>query len=247
MKYRILLRITGFQFLDLSKFLSSCNEYSLIEEDGRYYLVHSSFELMNSLEQVYKWGQDNLENISGLAMLYFSGFPVLQPDVVCEIDETGKQTCEHNLKAHCNIVDPIRLLIDVEIQGKGQYLPFEYHVQDLLLLTKEDEQVKKVIHLLTSYEHDFINLYKIYDIIKDEVGGKKSKKIEGWVTREKFSVSDFTQTANHPDAIGYEARHGSNKQQPPKNPMSLSEAQNFIFNVIKKWLDWKIEQKGICD
>ncbi|MDJ0516323.1 MAG: hypothetical protein QNJ74_08715 [Trichodesmium sp. MO_231.B1] len=115
MKYRILLRITGFQFLDLSKFLSSCNEYSLIEEDNRYYLVHSSFELMNSLEQVYNWGQDNLENISGLAMLYFSGFPVLQPDFVgfCEIDETGKQICEFNLKVHCNIVDPIRLLIDV--------------------------------------------------------------------------------------------------------------------------------------
>ncbi|MEM1169194.1 MAG: hypothetical protein AAGJ08_09025 [Cyanobacteria bacterium P01_H01_bin.35] len=239
MKYRILLRITGFQFLDLSKFLSSCNEYSLIEEDGRYYLVHSSFELMNSLEQVYKWGQDNLENISGLAMLYFSGFPILQPDVVCEIDETGKQTCEHNLKAHCNIVDPIRLLIDVEIQGKGQYLPFEYHVKDLLLLTKEDEQVKKVIHLLTSYEHNFINLFKIYEIIQGEVGSKITD--DGWVTKKK--VCNFTRTANHPDAIGYEARHGISTKEPPKNPMSLSEAQNLIIDVIKKWLDWKIQQK----
>lgn len=241
MKYRILLRITGFQFLDLSKFLSSCNEYSLIEEDNRYYLAHSSFELMNSSEQVYKWGQDNLENISGLAMVYFPGFPILKPDVTgfCEIDETGKQICEHNLKAYCNIVDPIRLLINVEIQGKGQYLPFEYHAKDWLLLAQEDEKVKKVIHFLTSYEHNFINLYKIYEIIQDEVGSKITK--DGWVIKKK--VDNFTRTVNHPDVIGYEARHGISKLEPPKNPMSLSEAKNLIIDIAKKWLDWKIQQK----
>lgn len=242
MKYRILLRITGFQFLDLSKFLSSCNEYSLIEEDGCYYLAHSSFESMNSLEEVEKWGQDNLENISGFAMVHFSGFPVLKPDVAgfCEIDETGKQICEFNLKAHCNIVDPIRLIVNVEVKGKGKSSPFEYHSKDWLSLAKKDEKVKKVIHFLTSYEHNFINLYKIYEIIQDEVG---RKKIEGWMTKEK--VSDFKRTANHPDAIGYEARHGipKNKEKPPENPMSLSDAENLIIDVIKKWLDWKIQQK----
>ncbi|MDJ0516324.1 MAG: hypothetical protein QNJ74_08720 [Trichodesmium sp. MO_231.B1] len=109
-------------------------------------------------------------------------------------------------------------------------------LKDWLLLAQEDEKVKKVIHFLTSYEHNFINLFKIYEIIRGEVG---RKKIEGWVTKKK--VSDFTQTANHPDAIGYEARHGIGQGEPPKNPMSLSEAQNLIFDVIKKWLDWKIE------
>ncbi len=73
---------------------------------------------------------------------------------------------------------------------------------------------------------------------KPEDAGKK--QIEQW-TKDK--ISQFTHTANSQSALGDDARHGVDRNDPPKEPMSLSEADALIRNLLQKWLQWKCEEQ----
>ncbi|MEG4045697.1 hypothetical protein [Microcoleus sp. Pol17_C1] len=75
--------------------------------------------------------------------------------------------------------------------------------------------------------------------IKKDAG---KKKIEQWITKDK--ISQFTHTANSQSAIGDDARHGVDKHAPPKEPMSLYEADALIMTLLQKWLQWKCEQQN---
>jgi hypothetical protein len=64
------------------------------------------------------------------------------------------------------------------------------------------------------------------------------------VTKKK--IANFTQTANtanKDNAKGDDARHGVDQNDPPKEPMSESEAEALIRNLVKQWLQWKCEQQ----
>lgn len=41
--------------------------------------------------------------------------------------------------------------------------------------------------------------------------------------------------------MGDDARHGVDQNDPPKESMSLSEADALIMNLLQKWLKWKCE------
>ena len=91
-------------------------------------------------------------------------------------------------------------------------------------------------------DRNWINLYKIYEIVDKDAGKiKKIHRIEQWITKKK--ISDFKQTANSKRAIGDDARHGVDDNDPPKEPMSLSEAKALIMTLLQKWLQWKCEQQ----
>ncbi|MBD1811084.1 hypothetical protein NDA07_18880 [Microcoleus vaginatus DQ-U2] len=64
--------------------------------------------------------------------------------------------------------------------------------------------------------------------------------MEQW-TKDK--ISQFTHTANSQSAIGDDARHGVERNDPPKEPMPKSEAVALIRNLLKQWLEWKCEQQ----
>jgi len=62
---------------------------------------------------------------------------------------------------------------------------------------------------------------------------------KGWATKKE--LSDFRQTANHPEGSGIHARHGHLNTEPPKNPMSLADAKRLIIDdIFKHWEDAKL-------
>ncbi|MBD0394812.1 MAG: hypothetical protein ICV52_13425, partial [Microcoleus sp. C1-bin4] len=88
------------------------------------------------------------------------------------------------------------------------------------------------------FDRNWINLYKIYEIVEKNAG---KKKIEQWIIKDK--IRQFKHTANSQSAIGDEARHGVDHNDPPKEPMPKSEADALIRNLVKQWLEWKCEQQ----
>lgn len=109
-------------------------------------------------------------------------------------------------------------------------------------LAEEDEIVKNVFRQFRDFEHNWINLYKVYEIVKKDAGKKnKIDRIKQWIDKDK--IRQFTHTANSQSAIGDDARHGVDQNDPPKEPMSLPEAVALIRNLLKQWLQWKCEQQ----
>jgi hypothetical protein len=86
---------------------------------------------------------------------------------------------------------------------------------------------------------DFVDLYRILDLIQDNVGASNVSE-RGWCSTR--AISRFTQTANSPTAIGDAARHGREHSHPPSRPMTLAEARRLIFGLAEHWLDWRADE-----
>ncbi|MEG4293205.1 hypothetical protein Q5692_15445 [Microcoleus sp. C2C3] len=224
---------------NLSNLLRSSDEFSLITENRKYYLTSSRWESLTNTSDVLSEATKLLEYISAVAMIYFPGFPRLESDKICEVDEKGKRHNRVEL-----LVKILRGLdsFSIQLEGGQDIIPI-LEFDSWRKLAKEDEIVKDVFRQFREFEHTWINLYKIYEIVEKNAGkiNKKIDRIEEWITKKK--ISQFTQTANSRRAIGDDARHGVHDKHPPKEPMSLSEAQALIRNLLKQWLQWKCEQQ----
>ena len=81
---------------------------------------------------------------------------------------------------------------------------------------------------------------KVYEIVKKDAGKtNKIDRIQLWIDKDK--ISQFTHTSNSQSAMGDDAPHGVDRNEPPKEPMSLSEADALIMTLLQKWLQWKCE------
>ncbi|MEG4235702.1 hypothetical protein QUA40_27100 [Microcoleus sp. Pol11C3] len=158
--------------------------------------------------------------------------------MIYEVDEEGKRHGQRALSATINVGSSCS--VSIQLEGGQDIIPIS-EFESWMKLAEEDEIVKNVFRQITDFEHNWINLYKVYEIVKKDAGRKnKIDRIEQWITKKK--ISHFTHTANSQSAIGDDARHGVDQNDPPKEPMSLSEADALIMTLLQKWLQWKCEQ-----
>ena len=85
---------------------------------------------------------------------------------------------------------------------------------------------------------NWTGLYKLYEIIRSDVGGKTALSQKRWV--DEADLIRFTRTADHPSASGRDARHAASNNEPPKVPMSLEEAKRLIRQVGQSWIEHKL-------
>ncbi|EGK90502.1 hypothetical protein D0A34_13130 [Microcoleus vaginatus PCC 9802] len=234
MKWLVLLDVKKSDFDNLSNLLRSSDEFSLMAENGEYYLTSSRWESLTNTSDVYGEATKPLQDISAIARIHFTGFPLLKPDIICEVDEEGKRQRWVALSATISVDSSS---FSIQLEG-GQDIIRNLEFESWRKLAEEDEIVKNVFRQITDFEHKWINLYKVYEIVNKDAG---KKKIEQWITKDK--ISQFTHTANSQSAIGDDARHGVDKHAPPKEPMSLYEADALIMALLQKWLQWKCEQQ----
>ena len=100
-----------------------------------------------------------------------------------------------------------------------------------IAIARHDVNVAKVLRLYGADDHDWVSLYRIYEVIESDVGNIAKK---GWATKNE--IKRFAQTANSPDASGDDSRHGAGNIPPPKDPMPISEAKFLVKTIIHKWL-----------
>jgi len=234
MKWLVLLDVKKSDFDNLSNLLRSSDEFSLITENSEYYLTSSRWELLTNLSAVYWEATKRLQYISAVARIQFTDFPLLKPDMIYEVDEEGKRHGRRALSATINVGSSCS--VSIQLEGGQDIIPI-LEFDSWMKLAEEDEIVKNVFRQITEFEPNWINLYKVYEIVQNDAG---KKKIQQW---NKNKISLFTHTANSQRAIGDDARHGVDDNDPPKEPMSLSEAKALIMTLLQKWLLWKCEQQ----
>jgi len=86
------------------------------------------------------------------------------------------------------------------------------------------------------------NLWKVYEVIRDDMGGKRTGKAailnRGWATPDEL---ERFRGVHYPSVFGDEARHGVDEVSPPppSDPMPLPEAQAFVSRFLTLWIDSK--------
>jgi hypothetical protein len=102
----------------------------------------------------------------------------------------------------------------------------------LLHLATENEDVSIILKYL-DMEHGWVTYYKLLEAVE---GFAKAKGVNLGI--DKSARTAFTNTANNSSLSGFDSRHGFKEvvKENKTKAMSLHEAHEFIFGVIKSFL-----------
>lgn len=96
------------------------------------------------------------------------------------------------------------------------------------------ECVRDVLHFFN--DKTWWNLYKIYELICEDMGGRKN--LYQYIPKPDISL--FTQAAQSRDLLGDNARHASKKKyKPPKENFTLDQASLLLEELFRIWINTK--------
>jgi hypothetical protein len=218
------------------------DDLCVIAEDDKYFLESTRLEIASAADEVLKIAGDILSVLSGVARLAYRARVPLSPGHVLRIHTDGRRD------VFIQVSDALHIrgvLGNVTLTySDGTCVTIETHdpSRDWVRAAEKDEAVSKALRLFGSDAEDWVGLYRLFEVIEQDVGGIMQIVATGWATED--SIRRFKHTANSPAVTGDLARHGREKTQPPKKPMDLSEASALIEVILHSWLRAKGE--GIC-
>jgi hypothetical protein len=91
----------------------------------------------------------------------------------------------------------------------------------------------------------WVNLYKVYELIRHDMGGKSEIVNKRWATANEIDL--FTCTAHNVQGAGLDARHAVESKindhcrqiLSNHDPMKLSNAKSLIGGLLKDWIEYK--------
>lgn len=235
MEWRVKLSGEDSDLEELSKSFNS-EKLRIWQDEGNYILNSSDFHGIAEADIVLKKSEEILTFIN-------AGSKVIQ-NLQKPINVSGIESLDENAK-RTQYIFPKSIHLTTGVSrpsllrdGKVEETCIYKELPNFVLLATQDKNVAAVLNYLSAGDNEIATLYKVYETIDSDVGGEKRIRDNGWASRNQIEL--FRRTANSPNAMGDKARHGVQKYQPPKNPMSLSEAKSFILHLVKCWVDSKI-------
>lgn len=104
-------------------------------------------------------------------------------------------------------------------------------ISEFIPLALSDKIVAKALRLC-SRELDWVNLYRIFEVISEDMGGLTGKDIK-----------IFKGSANNSKVTGDFSRHGKMNVGTPEETMRLADAQHLIKSKVREWVYKKITIK----
>lgn len=225
----------------LEQLAESFNEDpKIFGEDGEYYLWSSKFEQLDESSEVKDVGEKIIRTVRHLGELDSLRIDDLDTSCVVEIQEDGSE----RKIIHASAAVATSTAVSAQISVDGEELPpraestYEY-----TQLALNDDKVQELIELRDNGDH-WVNLYRIYEFIQDNIEDGENTVEKGWWSNTEKSL--FKHTAQSPEAIGHEARHGKHID-PPSNPMDHSKAKALIDGLVDHWLRHRREISGLTE
>ncbi len=217
--------------------LAMSNTEPSVEKTPRgYFLKSAIFEGLTSINEVEAAALELLPVLNGICKLLLgtrnpieiAGFTKTVPgqprEVYVSIEEKGFSRDSFSTTT---------LKSDGSVESTHQADP----VAPWIGIAVKDESVAKVFRILNVPQVSWSELYKIFEVIEQDVKGSTSIVNLGWASSK--SMRRFKHTANSPSATGDLSRHGVDQGMPPAAPLSISEAQALIYSLIHNWLQAK--------
>jgi hypothetical protein len=195
-----------------------------VSHNGQDYVLMSDyFASCDKASAVHQKAEEMIVYINGASRLVWDS---MQPIRVSKIVYRRR---EDGILDTFIVSDPLV----VRCQATG-FFQNANSVSQWVKLARKHEAIAKVLRIVAEGTLDWVNLYRILEIIGKDVGSLRSIIKKGWAT--KLSMDLFKHTANSPEVSGLEARHGASEENPPQNPMAISEARSLINSIICAWL-----------
>jgi hypothetical protein len=114
--------------------------------------------------------------------------------------------------------------------------------RDYAHLGTSDIAAADVLLILGKGDLDWYDLYKVFEIVREDVGDEKEIIANGWAT--KSSLSAFRVSANHPGVSGEAARHARMRRGSAKRTMAISQGRAFISDLARLWMKSRLASTG---
>jgi len=236
------VQITGhpYDLEDVYKNQSSAS-WSVVKDKDHFFMESVLFNDQEEADKIQEIASKIITLINGSAKLRIYGFRPIETGNVSYIDDRGNR---HNfvlLQGNISARSRAKATL-VVTKPEGSELEEEIEQPDCIkptfALAESDPNVADALRRYASNELNWVGLYKIYEIIRDDVGGSKALFDKGFALKK--DLRNFSHTAQHPGAIGDAARHARVDAEVPENPMSLAEANLLISTMMTKWIDLKL-------
>jgi hypothetical protein len=202
--------------------------------DERYFLILES-QTGREDEEVLTDGRRVLAEMTAIMLADGPGFAAPRVRGITKKMADGSLVTFLNASVHIQaraavFVSPRLIGPDGEIAiNKG---PTEAQV--IYSLARNNEPLRRAQVIYGSLEHNWINLYKVLDAMRDWYGGLDKLKARQFVSSK--DIEKFTAAANSPEAVGLEdSRHGWD-QGVKKAQITLAEAREMFRNLFRGWI-----------
>lgn len=200
-------------------------ELHLEKDADRTFLVSSRFDALSSRDEVMAEAQRALPLI--VAAMRLSGLrPMpIQANRVEEQTRDGPQSTVYAFAFSASAVIAAPGASRDDQSRPAAPIPVEIGLRD--------EHVARALELFAR-DPSWYDLYKVLEVIEEDVGGEKALAGKGWASR--IALKRFTATANNLVALGSDARHAISTWKPPVSPMTLDDAVVLIGQVLSAWI-----------
>lgn len=238
-----MVRLEGHPF-DLDYLAGQMNQGDdRVERDGEDYVLWAAgFNALTDAEAVLKRAEEIIARANGAAKMLSGSFHTVRVDLVTRVHGDGRRqrfmfasggaTVRARASAVCHVTGGV---VD-----NTPAPPTD--LERWTALAERNSRVQDVLRLVETQGLDWVNLYRIYEIVREDVGGRFAGKLQiinnGWATRDEIEL--FVKTSCNPDAVGDEARHGVATEDAPADPMPLSQAENLIRHIVYQWVASKL-------
>ena len=202
-------------------------ENSILKENEEWHLKSALFDKLTTALDVMNVATGIIEKVNDVFFFYQDSSPI-EIDNVVRIDENGVPHHYDLLKFNVSAGN-LRITASPSTSPHDETPRIINPVSSLYNIATTDKAVSDALHFYR--KNDWVSLYKVYEIIRDDVGDIKKRNYEGISDKE---INQFTGTAQSRSALGDNARHAAKKYSMP-DPMKPHEAKKFIRTLIEKW------------
>lgn len=225
---------------DLKNLSKSLNSPELcITKIGKDYILKSTyFNSIKKVEDVRNKANEILSLINGSARLVFGMRKSLGSDLIFLVNYDGKIIKHFMLTSGTLYLQgSLKKIRVIKKDGTVQEIFQADPIPEFIAIAQHNKNIAKVLRLLCDRTNDWVNFYRILEVVEEDVGGIPEIKEKGWATKK--ATERFKHIANSVSAIGDKSRHGRERTELPKDPMTPSEAESLIKTIIYNWIQSK--------
>jgi len=207
--------------------LFTAPELRVLNDEGRFLLEAYELEDFQHHSDVLRVARDIVTRMNGATRLEQGSYRNVKVGPVHEARADGTRAT--TVFAEPATIDIRASVFPPTVVGGVMTEPVSNPASRFVEIASRDQDAHEALDLWADPQHNWMNLYKVFEIIQSRgrasLGGARSK-----------DLSRFTHTANHEKAGGHDARHARLGTDPPRDPMSLLEADQFVGRLLESWL-----------
>jgi hypothetical protein len=205
--------------------------------DGSYLLRAASFAACSSPDALFAEGRKIATLLSGVLRLVRGSDEPLRIGTAYRTNPQGNRDIVVPLKGVSARGTAGDLTPTVTDASGAVIPPPSARTVTILNLALADAAVEKALRLLATDSTNWVGLYRIFEVIEEDVGGEHGLVRRQWTPTAQ--VKRFKRSSNSVAVAGDQARHGSETGLPLSRPMSMEEATAFVNYILQAWLGAK--------